>query len=257
MNPNSLQQDVLGLYPPPRLFAVISWGCAGTSWLARVLNSHPDVYCVHAAATLWRIFADSPYADGPAYMRLLGAQGYAHRVAGDVHGVSRTEIPAIRQEFGDTFRAAVLVRDPLPRLRSQLALMARLGRHQNWDLGYVEASATQVGLDPTDWSYEDKLRFHAVNMLNSIVEEVETGPVYRIEDLGASDTTLLELFSHLTGGLNVPSWWPAYVRTLKPVNSHTGKIVDPRQLEIKEEFLRLVVQPAAWDQYRRLGYACP
>lgn len=256
MNPTPLQQDVLSLYPPPRLFAVVSWGCAGTSWLARVLNSHPDVYCVHAAATLWRIFADAPYADGPAYMRLLGAQGYAHRVAGDVHGVSRAEIPAIRREFGDSFHAAVLVRDPLPRLRSQLALMARLGRHQNWDLSYVAAKASELGLDPARWSYEDNLRFHAVNMLNSITEEVAAGPVYRIEDLGASDAILLELFSHLTDGLAVPAWWLAYVRTLKHVNSHANKVIDSSRLAVEPEFLRRVVQPESWDQYRQLGYAC-
>lgn len=253
MNPTPLQRDILNIYPPSRLFAVISWGCAGTSWLARVLNSHPDVYCVHAAATFWKIFAGSPYVDGPGYLRLLGAQGYSHAVAGDVHGVSRYEIPAIRAEFGDSFRAAVVVRDPLPRLRSQLALMARLRCHQGWDLAYVPAAAAKLGLDATGWDLDAQLSFHAMNMLNAIVDEVSVGPIYRIEDLGTSDTELLGLFAHLTDGLAVPDWWLGYVRQLARVNSHVSR-TDVVQIQVDRTLLERVVVPRAWTLYRELGY---
>src|SRR5436305_15337620 len=40
-----LQRDAEGALPD--LFAVISWGCSATTWVAPTLNSHPDVFCLH------------------------------------------------------------------------------------------------------------------------------------------------------------------------------------------------------------------
>jgi hypothetical protein len=255
MSPTLLQQDVLQIYPLPRLFAVVSWGCAGTAWLARALNSHPEVFCVHALSTMWRIFVDASDSNDIDYMRLLGAQGHAHAVAGDVHGISRHTIPALQKEFGDDFRTAVLVRDPLPRLRSQLALMERLKMHRGWgDLAYVNDLAVTRGLDPKGWNYTDQLRFHAVNSLNNIIDEIAVGRIYKIEDVASRQDVLLELFEHLTGGLTVPTWWADYVYHLAHINSHS-RTVDSDSLDVSAEFLRQVVRPEAWDHYRNLGYS--
>jgi hypothetical protein len=252
------QRDVLGIYPLPRLFAVVSWGCAGTAWLARALNSHPEVFCVHALSVTWRIFVEAPPTsniDSIDYMRLVGAQGHAHAVAGDVHGVSRHTIPALQEEFGETFRVAVLVRDPLPRLRSQLALMERLKMHRGWgDLTYVDEMAQSRGLDPRGWNYTDRLRFHAVNMLNSIIDEMAIGAIYKMEEVVSRKDVLLELFDHLTAGLSVPTWWADYVQRLAPINSH-ARTANSASLDVTAEFLRQVVRPEARDRYRSLGYA--
>src|SRR5438034_719080 len=56
---------------------------------------------------------------------LLASLGHAYLAAGDVHGVSRKEVCTLRTAFGDRFQAVALVRDPLPRLQSQLALFER------------------------------------------------------------------------------------------------------------------------------------
>ncbi|MBX3736343.1 MAG: hypothetical protein KF715_06640 [Candidatus Didemnitutus sp.] len=248
------QSAVLDIYPPPRLFAVVSWGAAGTSWLARALNAHPDIFCVHAAGTMWKIFAGCPPVDGVEYLRIVGAQGYAHACAGDVHGVSRHTIPALRQEFGDRFRSAVLVRDPLPRLRSQLALMNRLRAFQGWDVSHVDMMARTCGFDPTGWSYDERLQFHAANMLNAIVEETAVGPIFRLEDISRSATSLEALLRHLTAGeVTAPMWWAKHVLESRPVNSHASSVSNVA-LNISPELLRAVLRPEAIKIYCDLGY---
>jgi len=256
MSLTPFQKDVLNIYPPPRLFAVVSWGCAGTAWIARVLNSHPDIFCVHSAATFWRTFAEAPQIDGKEYMRLLGAQGFSHKVAGDVHGVSRSSINSIEKEFGSSFRKAVVVRDPVPRVRSQLALMARLKNYKEWDVDYVDAAARNLDMDPTNWTNDDRLKFHAVNMLNAIEEEKNINPIFRIEDLSSNQSTFLEFFSHLTDGLPIPNWWLKYIDELQSINSHNNR-TKSANWDINNKLLRSVVSQQAWEEYRKLGYDIP
>src|SRR5688572_5871200 len=43
-----LQEELVTRYKVKHVFGVISWGCAATAWLAGTLNSHPDIFCVHA-----------------------------------------------------------------------------------------------------------------------------------------------------------------------------------------------------------------
>jgi len=113
--------------------------------------------------------------------------------------------------------------------------------------------AISRGLDPNGWTYSDRLRFHAVNMLNSIVDEVTIGPIYKLEDVASRQDVLLELFDYLTGGLSVPTWWADYVGRLAPINSHS-RIVDSASLDVCSDFLHQVVRPEAWEHYRNLGY---
>ena len=115
------QQAFLKKYPYPQLFAVISWGCAATAWIAAVPNRHPDIYCVHAANSFWHVLGNCEKSDGAPYLRLIGSQGHAYTAAGGVHRVSRHLVPECRRSFGETFNAAVVVREPISRLHSQLA----------------------------------------------------------------------------------------------------------------------------------------
>ena len=116
------QQAFLRKYPSPQLFSVISWGCAATAWLAAVLNRHPDIYCVHDANHSWHVLGNIEKLDGVPYLRIIGKQGHAHAAAGEVHGVSRHLVSECRRTFGDKFNAAVVVREPISRIYSQLAL---------------------------------------------------------------------------------------------------------------------------------------
>ena len=112
---------------PTQTFALISWGAAATTWLSRVLDSHPEIFCAHALNDVWHRFGDSQRwtwlgggkcLDGLRYLRILSVYGYFYRVVGDVHGVSRHEVPSLREAYGKYFNAAVLVREPIHERRT-------------------------------------------------------------------------------------------------------------------------------------------
>jgi hypothetical protein len=86
------QRRLLVDYPAPHLFAVVSWGCAATGWTARTLNSHPDIFAVHAANTAWAMLGGGRTLTGVEYMRVLGMLGTNHAAAGDVHGITAYDI---------------------------------------------------------------------------------------------------------------------------------------------------------------------
>src|SRR5262245_29106527 len=78
---------------PPNLFAVITWGCAGTKWLTQALNGHPDIFCVHALRFCLSVrdgVAES--LDDVAVLSAVERMGTGHRAAGEVHGLSRTSV---------------------------------------------------------------------------------------------------------------------------------------------------------------------
>jgi len=94
----------------PSLFSVVSWGCAGTAWLARALNSHPDVFCVQSANHYLQSMRGVAPMDGLEYLHLIAAIATGHQAVGDVHGISRHLIPELwhlyngRKQPGEHFR---------------------------------------------------------------------------------------------------------------------------------------------------------
>ena len=61
-----------------QLFAVVSWGCAATRWLAKVLNCHPEILCLHHGIGAVASFHSS--MDSLKYFRVLSMLG--HEVQG-------------------------------------------------------------------------------------------------------------------------------------------------------------------------------
>jgi hypothetical protein len=249
------QRRALRQYPPTHAFAVISWGCAATGWLAKALNAHPDIFCVHAGNWFLATLGGAPYMQGVPYLRMLASQGYAHRAAGDVHGVSRSDVPELRRVFRDGFGCAVMVRDPLPRLKSQFSLFRKNAESRAWgDLGYLDPQIRDTGLDPAELSYEDKLTFHGANMLNAILDERAVGRVFRIEDLTTNPAVLLELVDEITNG-KVPhnEAWAERIVGTPAVNRHKEGEDAPFD-EIQRRAIRTCVRPEAWAAYLELGY---
>jgi hypothetical protein len=245
--------------PAPRLFAVVTWGAAASRWLAGVLNDCPSVYCVHAHNTLWKVFAGADSVSGLQYMQIVGIEACAAALAGDVHGVSRFDIPAIQNFFGEKFRAAVLVRDPLPRLISQLALFEqqRMQRYADVhliDTKYIDELFPDIVEGLPTGSDEERAFVHAANMLNAIIDEAELAPVFRMEDLVGDPNRLCELVKHLSAGEIVPPpEWAAAATQRAPVNRHRAH--DAQSLEGWQlEILRDVVRTEARAAYERLGY---
>jgi hypothetical protein len=252
------QRAFLRKYPYPQLFAVVSWGCAATAWLATVLNRHPDIYCVHAANLHWNVLGNCEKLDGARYLRIIGSQGHAHVAAGSVHGMSRHLVPECRRTFGEKFNAAVVVREPIERIQSQLALYDDFAGIRIWDVDYLDAviARTRIALAPGD--YQSRLFVHASNMLNAILDEREVGKIYRSEDLTSNSETLGEFVEEITRGKVSPmsGWLQSAIQTSK-VNVHARRRphrdLDSWQIEV----IRKVVDPRAWELYETLGYARP
>lgn len=251
------QQAYFDLYPPTHAFAVVTWGCTASSWLSRALNSHPDIFCVHSSNGFWNALGKAPHLDGPAYLRLIASQGYAHKAAGDVHGVSRFAIPALKAELGDAFGCAVVVREPIVRLHSQLALFKRFESSGAWQVEYLEQMIAEK-LTLPDQSYPTRLFVHGVNMLNAIVEEHSLAPLYRTEDLTRKPETLCHLIETLTGGKVEPTYdWAQTAIAQGKVNAHRTSTEPPKFEDWQMDVIHKVVQPEAWELYAELGYPIP
>jgi hypothetical protein len=239
-----------------QVFAVVSWGCAATNWTARALNAHPDVFCMHAANRAWKKFGNAPLSDGVDYLGILLRQAHGYAAIGDIHGIDRDQIAEARLRFGTRFEAAVLIREPLARLRSQLILFER-NQYKSWgDLLYVDSLIEPAGIDPRSLTVEKRHFIHAVNMLNSILFESHVGPVFRSEDLTTSPDHLIEFAAHLTRRKIVPSLaWAEAMIELPRVAVRVGKGSEREFSEFEKRVLAAVVRPEAWTEYEKHGYS--
>ncbi|MGH7102377.1 MAG: hypothetical protein ACREFJ_08260 [Acetobacteraceae bacterium] len=245
-------------YPPPHVFSVISWGCAATGWLAYALNSHPDIYCVHAANTFWSRLGEQRYVDGISYLRIIGSQGYAYKAAGDVHGVSRQAVAALRKAFGGNFGCAVVVRDPLPRLRSQVALFEAMNYdRKSWgDLAYLNGICKSAGISLEQLSDKQRFFVHGVNMLNAITDEANIATIYRSEDLTSAPGKLRQLITEITNDkVSVSDEWAEAAVARRRINSHGSSSAGEFD-DWQRHVVQAVVTPEAWKIYRSLGYEC-
>lgn len=240
------------------MFYVVSWGCAATAWLARVLNQHPDIYCVHAANHHWHVLGNCEKVDGALYLQIVGSQGHAHLAAGGVHGMSRHLVPECRRIFGKQFNAAVVVREPLSRIRSQISLNRDFEGVQTLDLYYLDALLERTGTVIKPGDYESRLFVHAANMLNAVLEERGAGRIYRSEDLTSNRDVLGEFVEEITRGKVSPDseWLKAALET-KKVNVHAGRYPPLELDDWQVDVIRRVVDPLAWDIYESLGYVRP
>ena len=234
---------------PHHLFAVVSWGCAATTWLARALNSHHDIFCAHCLGNALMNLGGAPSISGLAYLRILAGQG-GYKAVGDVHGVARHEIKPLRAALGDEFGCAILVREPLARLRSQFSLFRRCG-YQGWgNLDYVDSISETAGLDPKSLSVEQRHALHGINMLNAIIDERATDArIFRIEDVTSSPRPFTDLVLEITGGkVDCDPAWAELVIGMTPTNRH----ISYASAEIDNwtiTMLGRVVKKEAWDHW--------
>jgi hypothetical protein len=259
MDLDSYQRYLLAHYVSKRVFTVISWGCAATDWTARVLNSHPEIFCLHTGNLRLQQLAYPalPRLDGVAYLRLVASLGAGYAVAGDVHGMDRRHLPELREAFGDALACAVLVRDPLPRVRSQMAVFDEFRGFSIWDLDPVTRLAEAAGVTLPPGDVRSRMFVHAANMLNAIVEEREVGPVFRTEDITSVPDRLAAFITTLTAG-TVPlgrEWLQGVIARPRTNRHHEGGEHEWTSWEI--DVLRSVVRPEAWAAYVDLGYSRP
>lgn len=244
-----------------RTFAVVSWGCTATKWVAKALNAIPDVFAVHGGNGIIRsLFPATENLDDLAYVRTLRMLGAGYALAGDVHGIARTSVRRLRDFLGDNFQAAVLVRDPAPRLRSQIGLFEQNGYdEQGWPgLDYIKTMHWYERVAEIIDEPRKKFFAHGANCLNAIGEEVEVGPVFRSEDLTTDPVEFTRFVAHLSGEtIRLPMEQAESIVRMSPIHSHQrskpGAGLQTWQLRI----IRAVVSACSWKLYEQLGYDIP
>jgi hypothetical protein len=236
-----------------QLFAVVSWGCAATRWLAKVLNSHPEILCLHNGVGAVASFHSS--MDSLQYFRALSLLGWGYTAVGDVHGLPRMDISKLKEAFGDRFNAVIVVREPVARLRSQMALHKEFQALDGWDLSHVQTLIESKNIVAN--SEESRMFVHAANMLNAVTEEISQGTIYKAEDLTTKPDTLTALIAEISGRqIGTNREWLDTCLGLRKVNAH----VKPEAWALtawQTDVVRAVVLPESWNIYEELGYVTP
>jgi hypothetical protein len=249
----SLQKARLEKTRHGQLFAVVSWGCAATRWLAKVLNSHPEILCLHHGIGAVASFHSS--MDSLQYFRVLSMLGHEYNAVGDVHGLPRAEISKLKEAFGGRFNAVIVVREPVARLRSQMALYGEFQGLVAWDLSYVDTLIKSENI-PVN-SEESRMFVHAANMLNAVTEEISYGTIYKAEDLTTNPNILAALIAEISGGqIATNREWLETCLGLRKVNTHVKReawALTDWQVDV----VRAVVRPESWKIYEELGYVTP
>ena len=167
-------------------------------------------------------------------------------------------MPECRRSFGDKFNSAVVVRDPISRVHSQLALYQDFEGLRAWNVDYLDAVLSRTGIVVAPEDYESRLFVHAANMLNAVLDERDVGKIYRSEDLTSDSQVLGEFIEEITRGKVSPSsqWLESEIRT-KRVNVHSAQRSRREFGDWQIDVIRKVVDPRAWEVYESLGYARP
>jgi hypothetical protein len=247
---------------PPNLFAVITWGCAGTKWLSQALNGHPDVFCVHALRFCLGVQKGvAERLDDVGVLSAVERMGAGLRLTGEVHGIARTSVGRLKKAFGPRLRCAGLVRAPVPRLRSQLALFEYHGYSPKaWpNMDYVDSLPGFSRIAVHARSYQRLMFIHAVNMLNAVLEEQTLFPLYRLEDLSTKPAALKSFLAYISAGrVEADEAYLRWAQSLGAPNSHVRRVGGQRAFEPWQlEVVRAILRPETVVAYRALGYEIP
>jgi len=263
---------------PLHLFAIVSWGATATWWLSRVLNSHPDIFCVHALNNTWNrykkrkipTFSNNPLryywkgfvkriqSSNPSleYLRNIFLQSTGYSLGGDIHGIPLRDVQNLKLILKDYFNAVVIVREPIARLKSQLSLYRSFGDVRAYDATQGEAIILNKKIVLPEKSYQNKLFVQGVNLLNSIKKETEFGKIFRAEDLTINESSLDSLIKEISNNtLEVHIEWLSQVLKTKRINKHKVKEFEFKDWEI--EVIKSLVDKKSWELYSKLGYQKP
>jgi hypothetical protein len=172
-----------------------------------------------------------------------------------VHGLPRMEIAKLKEAFGDRFNAVIVVREPVARLRSQMALYGEFRGLGAWDLSYLETLIESKNISVN--SEESRMFVHAANMLKALTEEISYGTIYKAEDLTTNPDSLAALIAEISGGqISANREWLNACLGLRKVNAHIqggAWTLTDWQVDV----VRAVVSPESWSVYEELGYVTP
>jgi hypothetical protein len=197
-------------------------GSTGSAWLARLLNSHPDVFCSHEGVAA-RAYP-GPYGEVDIF-RFLDWLAWdnmhgAYAAIGDVGSIWQYHARAL-----PAFQTSLLIRHPARMLNTRLATYT-----DDQSFGGIDTDLVRAvwDIDISACGPVDRIFLHDIFIFASQAWAAERGVhVIRIEDM--SDTThCLRELAHLTG----IDYDPVLVRQAirKRVNQRTRPMAIPQIL---------------------------
>jgi hypothetical protein len=182
------QLESIQLKGSHRRFLVLRMGATGSTWLAKLLNSHPDVCCYHESV-LAKVYPASEHGEEDILLvvRYLAENGNhdAYQAMGDVGSIWLSHIAPLRQKG---FATALLVRHPAKLLFSRLRLWPDhkpyLPIHPE-SLDYIHAT---WGIKASEYSELDQYFLHDALVFASQSQCIkDAGLCIRIEDMSSVD----------------------------------------------------------------------
>ena len=254
-------------------FNCFCYGAAATTWLARMLNSHEDVLCLHTPdypgadhSTDEHMFAMARFAfDSTA----IG--GHPYKCVGFTHGLPYTSCARLRQMFGQqAFRGFVMIRNPVVRARSIMALrMQQVSIHKMFQPAeslerFYNLLLEKSGRAGFATDYES-LCFYEVcgQLLAAITKEEALGvPVFTMEALTGDPAEVNRLFAYVSDGRCLLDEAAIARVQQRPVGNHARKTMGPKEIfgswskDWQDAFMALV-GPEERALYRKHGYELP
>jgi hypothetical protein len=252
------------------LFLGFCWGAAGTTWLARLLNSHEDVFCQHAP--MFPRYDHFRLAEAMEIIDVVlneQAFGGAYPVVGFTHGIAAEWYDALREKYGQRLRCFGVTRHPIPRIQSTLELNVekkeRRTSDPTWQRAFAETYDTLRQLSNKDFpdDFESLAFYKACAMVNSITwERQQDFPLFRLEDLISQEPAVQQLLSHVSDGACQLAATVVQRMQQTVVRPHARRTLTVAETygswraEHREAFHYLVTAPSL-AEYCQLGYELP
>jgi len=246
------------------LFAIITWGATGTSWISKVLNHHPEIFCVHELASVLnqsKLFSSNDFwvqFDPIDFMKIIARLSH-HNVHGDVHSFRSEDVPRLKEYFGKKFSSAVIEREPISRLKSTISGYRNSLPHKLYDTRYVDYIILRKKIDLPKSNYENKLFVQGVNLLNTIEQEANNncGKMFRMEDLISDPKYLKSLIEEISSSeLTADDDLLHQMIKTPATNIRASK----EKIEFEDwqiAVIKKVVHEKAWELYSKVGYSKP
>ena len=251
-------------------FLGFCWGAAGTTWLARLLNSHEDILCLHAP--ILPRYDHFRFAESSEIVDLVfnGEDfGAAYPVVGFTHGIASEWQSLLTEKYGDQLRCFAVTRHPIKRIQSTLDLNIRQKdvrlADPTWRQAYADTyqELTQSSGRQFPDDFESLAFYKACKMVNSIIwERQQAFPLYRFEDLVSNEESVKNLVAHVSRGTCqlaaavVRKMQDTVVRARAAPGLSVVETYRAWRTEHRDAYHHLVAPPAL-RLYQQLGYELP
>jgi hypothetical protein len=257
------------------LFAIYDSAAAGSRWVSAALSAHHDVLSAHGPSGAFSLVSGESLPLTPVQMgQLLLGIAFPRGLVGTVEWPDTSWDGEMRATFGDDYRRAVLLRDPIRRADSITRVHAQREerdgvRREDWPVA-VRARIAEFGTRlPWDAMTQEQRHFaHACWELSLAATTTRLDGVesFRFEDLIADYETDCRLLAHLSDGELTA--WPDDARgRLEDLRStrlgkHTGESRSGLEVwsswpDWKRELFCLLFSREAADVHRSVGYELP